>query len=78
MKRFFLSFLALMLPWVILIIYDNPGGAVLALVLQASGIGWIPASFWAWRIVHYDDKHKKTEQKTKKKGGTDDHYFDDL
>lgn len=65
MKRFFLSLLAIALPWVILIIYDNPGGAVLALVLQATGIGWLPASFWAWRIVHYDDKAKKNKSESK-------------
>lgn len=65
MKRFFLSLLAIMLPWVILIIYDNPGGAVLALVLQATGIGWIPASYWAWRVVHYDAQHKQNKPKSK-------------
>jgi uncharacterized membrane protein YqaE (UPF0057 family) len=52
MKRFFMSFLAIFFPWVILLIEDNPGGAFLALILQATAIGWPPASIWAWKIVH--------------------------
>ena len=62
MKNFFMSTLALFFPWVILLIDDNPGGAFLALILQATFIGWIPASIWAWRIVH-----EGTEQKKKRK-----------
>jgi hypothetical protein len=65
MKRKMLSFLAVFFPWVILLIDDNPGGALLALIMQATAIGWIPASMWAWRIVHDKEnkgKGKKMEQ----------------
>jgi hypothetical protein len=55
-KRAFMSFLAIFFPWIILLIDDNPGGAFVALVLQATAIGWIPASVWAWRIVHGTEK----------------------
>lgn len=51
-KHIGLSFLAIFLPWVVLLIKDNPGGAVLALILQATAVGWIPASIWAWNLVH--------------------------
>lgn len=43
--------LAAVFPWLILLLNDNPGGAILALIMQASVIGWIPASLWAMRIV---------------------------
>lgn len=60
MKRLMMSFLAIFFPWVILLIDDNPGGALVAVILQASVIGWIPASIWAWKIVHQNkSKHKK-------------------
>ena len=58
MKRLFMSFLAIFFPWVVLLMYDNPGGALVALILQATVIGWIPASVWAWRISHVSTKNK--------------------
>lgn len=58
LKRTFMSVLAIFFPWIILLIDDNPGGALVALVLQATAIGWIPASVWAWRIVHGTEKEK--------------------
>lgn len=58
MKNFFRSLLAIFLPWVIILGDDNPGGAFFALALQVSLIGWIPASFWAWRIVHQHPTEK--------------------
>lgn len=50
-KRFLLSLLAFLFPWFILLIYDNPGGAIAALVMQATIVGWIPASMWAFRVI---------------------------
>lgn len=52
MKRFFLSVMALGVPWLVFLIKDNPGGALIALIMQATIIGWLPASIWAWRVVH--------------------------
>jgi uncharacterized membrane protein YqaE (UPF0057 family) len=56
-KHIGLSFLAIFLPWVVLLIKDNPGGALLALILQATAVGWIPASIWAWNLVHTQEPH---------------------
>ncbi len=65
MKLFFLSFLAIFFPWVILFLDDNPGGAMVALVMQATLLGWVPASMWAWRIVHGTTKGNAHKRKTK-------------
>lgn len=51
MKRILMSFLAVLFPWVVLLIHDNPGGAFVALIMQATIIGWPFASFWAWKMV---------------------------
>ena len=50
-KRLFMTCLALFFPWIVLLIEDNPGGALVALIMQASVIGWIPASLWALRTA---------------------------
>lgn len=52
LKRTILSILAIFIPWLVLLIKDNPGGAVVALIMQATLIGWPFASVWAWRTVN--------------------------
>lgn len=47
--RFIWRLLCFIAPWLVLIIFDNPGGAVVALIMQGTIIGWIPAYLWAWR-----------------------------
>lgn len=63
MKRFFYGMLAIALPWVIIMMDDNPGGAILALILQGTLIGWIPAAMWAWRVSHQPSWHTNTKKK---------------
>jgi uncharacterized membrane protein YqaE (UPF0057 family) len=63
MIKFIKSCLAIFLPWVVLLMDDNPGGAFLALILQGSLIGWIPASVWAWGIVHKNKQTRKSKPK---------------
>lgn len=60
-KRFFLNFLALFFPWAIMLIYDNPLAFVFTILMQATLIGWIPASMWAWKIVHAHEKPAKAK-----------------
>ena len=55
----FLSLLAIIFPWMVMIIYDNPAGFLITLILQATAIGWIPASIWAWKVVHAATKEDK-------------------
>lgn len=57
-----MSIVAVMVPWLALLIYDNPGGAFIALVMQATIVGWIPASIWAWNTVHGSGKKTKKQQ----------------
>ena len=52
MKRLMMGVLSIFLPWIVLLLYDNPGGAIVALVLQATALGWPIASIWAWRVSH--------------------------
>lgn len=52
MKQMLMSIAAIFLPWLILLLNDNPGGALVALIMQTSIVGWPFAAVWAWRIVH--------------------------
>lgn len=61
MKGFLWAILALFVPWFVFLLKDNPGGALVALVMQATIIGWIPASMWAWKVVHEKRKKSKME-----------------
>ncbi|KTD07926.1 hypothetical protein [Legionella jamestowniensis] len=62
-SRLFWTFLAIFFPWLVLLLDDNPGGAIVALVMQATIIGWIPASFWAIRILQENAEASKEEKK---------------
>jgi multisubunit Na+/H+ antiporter MnhB subunit len=52
MQKMFIFFLAVFFPWIIFLINDNPGGAFVALALQATVIGWPFVTIWALR-THY-------------------------
>lgn len=67
MRRIALSVVALFLPWLVLLVDDNPGGAVVALIMQATLIGWPFASMWAWRTIYPPKPEQETpKQKTTK------------
>ena len=66
MKKIFMKILAFAFPWMVLFIYDNPGGAILALVMQATLIGWIPASIWAVRVVNEEELQTRGRRKEHK------------
>ena len=57
--RIFWAILSFAFPWLILLIHDNPGGAIVALVMQATVVGWIPATVWAMRTVKEAQADKK-------------------
>lgn len=56
MKQLMMSVLAVLFPWLVLLLHDNPGAAFVALIMQATIIGWPFASIWAWREVHPETK----------------------
>lgn len=62
MRRLFIAFFCAFLPWTIFLMNDNPGGAFVALVMQATLIGWPFASVWAWR-TQYPPEDKDTRKK---------------
>lgn len=64
--RIFMSLLAVFFPWLILFLQDNPGGALVALVMQASVVGWPFASAWAWRSLR-EVRKAQAEEKRKAK-----------
>ena len=55
-KRTTKAFFAIFFPWIAFLIEDNPGAALVAIILQATLIGWIPASIWAWNTIHNPEK----------------------
>ncbi|WED42714.1 hypothetical protein [Legionella cardiaca] len=68
LSRLFWYAIAIFFPWIILLLDDNPGGAVVALIMQATVIGWIPAGIWALRVVKENSppkKHKKLSEDNK-------------
>lgn len=50
MKHVLKFFIAIAFPWLTLLLNDNPGGAVVALIMQATIVGWPFASAWALRV----------------------------
>lgn len=62
LNKMFWGFLALFFPWLVLLLHDNPGGAIVALVMQATLFGWLPATLWAMRTLK-----EKQEPKIKKR-----------
>ena len=58
MRRLFMFFVAIAFPGIVLLMDDNPGGFVMAVIMQATIIGWIPASLWAMRVLDESAKNK--------------------
>ena len=52
-------FLSIAFPWLVLLINDDPLGAFIAIIMQGTVIGWLPASVWAWRSAKKALKNTK-------------------
>lgn len=50
-KKILLLIIAVLFPWLAFLILDNPVSALIAIILQLSMLGWIPAAIWACREV---------------------------
>lgn len=71
MRRFFLTIIALFFPWLSFLLMDNPGAAILAIVMQATLIGWPFATMWALRDINQSEiarlREKFEEERRDKK-----------
>ncbi len=50
--------LAILLPWVALLLRGKIIQGLLCLVLQVTLIGWLPAAIWAVVVINNDDKER--------------------
>jgi uncharacterized membrane protein YqaE (UPF0057 family) len=50
---------ALLLPWLALLLRGYIFQALLCLVLQLTLLGWIPAAIWAVVIIHNDAQEQR-------------------
>jgi uncharacterized membrane protein YqaE (UPF0057 family) len=51
MKRILLSILAVLFPWIVILLEGKFIAAMACLALQLTFFGWIPASIWAFKSV---------------------------
>ena len=51
MKRILLSILAILFPWIVILLEGRFIAAMACLALQLTFIGWIPASIWALKAA---------------------------
>jgi len=51
MKHFFCRVLAVFFPFTIFLMLNELGYALCAFLLQASMLGWLPASIWAFKVL---------------------------
>lgn len=51
--------IAILLPWLALLLRGHIFQALLCLVLQITVIGWIPAAFWAALVVNADRQERR-------------------
>ncbi|OYX63557.1 MAG: SNA family membrane protein [Rhizobiales bacterium 32-66-11] len=50
---------AVLLPWLALILRGRPFQGILCLVLQITLIGWLPAAIWAVVVVNNDNQERR-------------------
>jgi uncharacterized membrane protein YqaE (UPF0057 family) len=53
---------AILLPWLAVLLGRHPFKAAVCLVLQLSVVGWIPAAIWAVTVVNEDRREKQYQQ----------------
>ena len=52
---------AIILPFLALMLSGRPFQGIFCLFLQLSGIGWLPAAIWAVIVVNRDRKRERQE-----------------
>ncbi len=71
MKRFGYFLLALVCPWLVLLMNGQLGRAFIAFMLQASLLGWPFATVWAWYVIKEDFLSSLNETSFSKTTATD-------
>lgn len=56
--------IGILLPWLLFLIMGKLGAAFLALALQATIIGWIPASIWVLNTLKNEQQLKRKANKS--------------
>ena len=53
---------AILLPWLAVLLGRHPFKAIACLLLQLTVVGWIPAAIWAVMVVQDDRREKQYQQ----------------
>jgi uncharacterized membrane protein YqaE (UPF0057 family) len=53
---------AILLPWLAVLLGRHPFKAAACLLLQLTVVGWIPAAIWAVAVVQEDRREKQYQQ----------------
>lgn len=56
---------AILLPWLTLMLRGRIGQGILCLLLQITVIGWIPAAIWALVILNNDNQERRHQEMLK-------------
>ncbi len=56
---------AILLPWLALMLRGRIGQGILCLLLQITVIGWIPAAIWALVILNNDNQERRHQEMLK-------------
>ncbi len=50
---------AVLLPWLALMLRGRPVQGIFCLILQITVVGWIPAAVWAIMVVNSDNQERR-------------------
>ena len=53
---------ALLLPWLALLLRGRIAQGIVCLILQVTLIGWIPAAIWAVMVVNNDNSERRHKE----------------
>ena len=59
---------AILIPWLALLLRGRIFQAIICLVLQITLIGWIPAAIWAVMVVNNDNQERRHRELIKALG----------
>ncbi len=54
--------LAILLPWLALLLRGHIVQAILCLILQLTVLGWIPAAVWAVLVINNDNEERRHQE----------------